>query len=63
MLHYFPSFILILLIINTIIIILKVRVKVKLSLCSFLTEHHAIKAYWGMDVYLYAFFDLGTRWR
>jgi hypothetical protein len=27
------------------------------------TEHHAMKAYWGMEVYLHAFFDLGTRWR
>jgi hypothetical protein len=23
------------------------KVKVKSSLCSFLTEHHAMKAYWG----------------
>jgi hypothetical protein len=34
--------------------------KVK-SLC--LTKHHAMKAYWGMEVQLNAFFDLGTRWR
>jgi hypothetical protein len=25
----------------------KVKVKIKLSLCFFLTEHHAMKAYWG----------------
>jgi hypothetical protein len=25
----------------------KVKVKVKLSLCFFLTEHDAMKAYWG----------------
>jgi hypothetical protein len=23
--------------------------KVKLSLCFFLTEHHAMKAYWGVE--------------
>jgi hypothetical protein len=28
----------------------KVRVKVKSSLCSTLTEHHAMKAYWGAEV-------------
>jgi hypothetical protein len=38
-----------------------VKVKVKLSLC--LTKHHAMKAYWGVEVYLHSFFDLGTRWR
>jgi hypothetical protein len=26
-------------------------------------EYHAMKAYWGVEVYLHAFFDLGTRWR
>jgi hypothetical protein len=26
-----------------------------LSLCSFLTDHHAMKAYWGMEVQLQAF--------
>jgi hypothetical protein len=26
-----------------------VKVKVKLSLGFFLTEHHAMKAYWGVD--------------
>jgi hypothetical protein len=35
--------------------------KIKLSLC--LTKHHAMKAYWGVEVYLHTFFDLGTRWR
>jgi hypothetical protein len=25
------------------------------------TEHHAIKAYWGMEVQLHSFFDLCTR--
>jgi hypothetical protein len=34
---------------------------IKLSLC--LTKHHAIKAYLGVEVYLHAFFDLGTRCR
>jgi hypothetical protein len=33
----------------------------KLSLC--LTKRHAMKTYWGMEVQLHAFFDLGTRWR
>jgi hypothetical protein len=28
---------------------LRVKAKVKLSLC-FLTEHHAMKAYWGVEV-------------
>jgi hypothetical protein len=27
----------------------KVKVKVKLPLCFFLTEHHAIKVYWGSE--------------
>jgi hypothetical protein len=36
--------------------------KVKLSLC--LTNHHAMKAYWGVEVWLHAFYDLGCmcRW-
>jgi hypothetical protein len=29
----------------------------------FLTEHHAMKAYWGVEVWIHACFDLGTRWR
>jgi hypothetical protein len=33
-------------------------VKVNLSLC--LTEHHAMKTYWGVEVWLHVFFDLGT---
>jgi hypothetical protein len=37
------------------------KVKVKLSLC--LTKHHAMKAYWGVEVKLHEFFDLGDRWR
>jgi hypothetical protein len=36
--------------------------KINLSLC-FLTEHHAIKAYWGVEVWLHSFFDLSTRCR
>jgi hypothetical protein len=35
--------------------------KGKVSLC--LTRHHAMKAYWGVEVYLHSFFDPGTRWR
>jgi hypothetical protein len=34
-----------------------VKVKVNLS------KNHAIKAYWGVEVWLHSFFDLGTRWR
>jgi len=26
-----------------------------------LTEHDAMKAYWGVEVYPHSFFDLGTR--
>jgi len=29
----------------------------------FLTEHHAMKAYWGSEIQLHSFFDLDTRWR
>jgi len=40
------------------------RQKVRLSLCCFLlTDHNAMKAYWGEEAMLHAFFDLGTRWR
>jgi hypothetical protein len=28
-----------------------------------LTEHHVIKAYWGVELYLHTFYDLGTRWK
>jgi hypothetical protein len=28
----------------------KVKVKVKLSLCFFLTEHYAMKVYWGTEI-------------
>jgi len=40
-----------------------IKAKVELSLCFLLTEYHAMKAYWGMEVWLNTFFDLGTRWR
>jgi hypothetical protein len=33
-----------------------VKVNLKLSLCFFLTEHHAMKAYWGVEVLLHTFF-------
>jgi hypothetical protein len=29
----------------------------------FLTEHHAMKACWGVEVQLHSFFGLGTIWR
>jgi hypothetical protein len=35
-----------------------IQVKVKLSPCS---EHHAVEAYWGVEVQIHSFFDLGTR--
>jgi hypothetical protein len=28
-----------------------------------LTKHHAMKSYGGVELYLYSFFDHGTRWR
>jgi hypothetical protein len=31
------------------------KVKVKLFLCFFLTEHHSMKAYWGVEVKLHTF--------
>jgi hypothetical protein len=39
------------------------KVKMKLSLGCILTENHAMKAYWGVEVQLHPFFDLGNRWR
>jgi hypothetical protein len=35
--------------------------EVKLYLC--LTKHHAMKMYWGVEVKLHEFFDLGPTWR
>jgi hypothetical protein len=37
------------------------KLKVKSSLC-FLTEHHAVKAYWGSGGVASRFLHLGTRW-
>jgi hypothetical protein len=34
----------------------KDKVKRQSCPCAFLTEHHAMKAYWGVEVYLHAFF-------
>jgi hypothetical protein len=39
------------------------QVKVKLSLCFFLTEHHAMKMYWGSGCIAPHILDLSTRWR
>jgi hypothetical protein len=39
-----------------------VKVKV-VTVLSFLSERHAMKTYWGVEVQLHAFFDFGTRWR
>jgi hypothetical protein len=38
----------------------KVKKKVKVTLC-FLTEHHAIKTYWGSGGIAPRILDLGTR--
>jgi hypothetical protein len=35
----------------------------KVKLYLYLTKYHAIEVYWGVEVYLHAFFDLGTTWR
>jgi hypothetical protein len=40
-----------------------IYIKVKVKLPCAVTEHHAMKAYWGVEVKLHALFDLGTRWR
>jgi hypothetical protein len=40
----------------------KGTIKVKLSLC-FLTEHHALKAYWGSGGITPHILNLGTKWR
>jgi hypothetical protein len=39
-----------------------VKVKGKVA-PVFLTEPHAMKAYWGVEIQLHLFFDLGTRSR
>jgi len=39
-----------------------IKVKVKLSLCFFLTEYHAMKVYWGNGG-IAPHTDLGTRWK
>jgi len=44
------------------IIYIYIKVKVKLSL-FFVTEHHAMKAYWGSGGIHPRILDLGTRWR
>jgi hypothetical protein len=33
----------------------KVKGKGKFCPCAFLTDHHAMKAYWGVEVKLHAF--------
>jgi hypothetical protein len=40
-----------------------IMVKVKLSLCFYITEHHAMKAYWGSGGIAPRILDLGIRWR
>jgi hypothetical protein len=44
-------------------IIHTIKVKGKVVPVLPLTEHHAMKAYWGMKVQLHPFFDLGSRRR
>jgi hypothetical protein len=41
----------------------KLKEKVKLSLCFLLTEHHAMKAYWESGGVALRILDLDTRWR
>jgi len=41
----------------------KVKVKVKLSLCFFFTDPHAMKAYWRSGCVAPRILDLGTIWR
>jgi hypothetical protein len=38
------------------------KLKVKLSLCFFITEHHAMEAYWGSGGISPCILDLDTRW-
>jgi len=42
---------------------MKINTLYQIHTCAFLTEHYAIKAYWGVEVQLHSFFALGTRWR
>jgi hypothetical protein len=44
-----------------ILVIIKLNVKVKLSLC--LTKHHAMKTYWTSGGIAPSILDFGTRWR
>jgi len=39
------------------------RVQGKGKFVFFFFTEHAMKAYWGVEVYLHSFFNLGTRWR
>jgi hypothetical protein len=41
----------------------QVKVKGKVVSVLPLTEHHAVKAYWGVEVQLHPFFDLCARRR
>jgi hypothetical protein len=44
------------------ILTIYLKVKRESSPCA-LTEYHAMKAYWGVEVQLHALFDLGIRWK
>jgi len=35
---------------RTLLLLLLLKVKVKLPPCFLLTEHHAMKAYWGLEI-------------
>jgi hypothetical protein len=48
-------------IINKKLMIIKVKIKGKVSLC--LTKHHAMETYWGSGGIGPRILDLGTRWR
>jgi hypothetical protein len=43
--------------------LIKVQVKVELSPCFLLTEHHTMKVYWGSGGIAPCILDLGSRWR
>jgi hypothetical protein len=42
---------------------IKVNGRGKVVPLLFLIEHHYMEAYWGVEVQIHSFFNLGTRWR
>jgi hypothetical protein len=47
----------------SIILLLKVNIKVKMSLCFYFNEYHAIKAYWGSGCITRILLTSALRWR